>query len=201
MRKGGSEMSQPKFASREVLSVGLLALVFSGCGMLKHGEPEFVFMPDMAYSPAFKAQEGQMRVPPKGTVTIDHDPYEFAADEEGSRAAKNPLPRSRAVMERGRDRYNTYCIVCHGAYGEGDGSVVAGGFPRPPSLQSEKVRNWPDGRIFHVITMGQNLMSSYAPQVPPKDRWAIIHYIRAIQRAKNPTAGDLQAAERAGSGQ
>jgi mono/diheme cytochrome c family protein len=188
------------FAARHAALTGFLALALApalgGCGLLKSSEPEFTYMPDMAYSPAFKAQEGQMRVPPKGTIPVNHDPYDFAADEEGSKTARNPLPRTKAVLERGQAMYNTYCIVCHGAYGEGDGTIVPK-YPRPPSLQTEKIRQYPDGRIFHVITMGQNLMPSYAPQIKAVDRWAIIHYVRAIQRAKNPTTADLQAAEQA----
>ena len=73
----------------------------------------------------------------------------------------------------------------------GDGSIVPK-FPRPPSLQSDKVRQWADGRIFHTITIGQNLMPSYATQISAGDRWAIIHYVRALQRAKHPTAEDLK---------
>jgi mono/diheme cytochrome c family protein len=65
-------------------------------------------------------------------------------------------------------------------------------------LQSEKIQNWPDGRIFHVITAGQNVMPSYSTQVAQEDRWAIIHYIRALQRAKHPSEADLKTAEKEG---
>jgi mono/diheme cytochrome c family protein len=70
----------------------------------------------------------------------------------------------------------------------------------PPSLLSEKVRAWPDSRIFHIITRGQNLMPSYASQILPEDRWAAVHYVRALQRAAHPTAADLAAAGVAGAG-
>ena len=75
--------------------------------------------------------------------------------------------------------------------GQGDGYIVPK-FPRPPTLQSDKVRNWPDGNIYHVITMGQNLMPSYASQILPADRWAVIHYVRALQRSQHPTAARHQ---------
>ena len=173
-------------------------IALSGC---KRSQPNFIFMPDMYYSPALKAQEeGGMRMPVKGTVPRGFTPYDFAAEnsEELGKILINPLPRTKAVMLRGQTQYNTYCMVCHGAYGEGDGSVVPK-YPRPPSLQSEKVQKWPDGRIFHVITAGQNVMPSYSTQVEQVDRWAIVHYIRALQKAKNPTASDLKAAEQEGA--
>jgi mono/diheme cytochrome c family protein len=87
----------------------------------------------------------------------------------------------------------TYCVVCHGPKGDGQGYIVPK-FPMPPSLYSPKVTNWPDGRIYHVITHGQNLMPSYASQILPEDRWAVIHYVRALERAANPLPQDLAAA-------
>ena len=85
----------------------------------------------------------------------------------------------------------TFCSPCHGNFGRGD-SRLRGQFPNPPTLHSEKVRNWPDGSIFHVITEGQNVMPSYATQVPRENRWAIIQYIRVLQRAQNAKESDLK---------
>ena len=166
----------------------------SGCG--KHSLPNFTFMPDMSYSPAYKAQEvGAVRYPPAGTVSRDFQPYRYSAlkaDEVGSKL-RNPLKRTADVLARGQTMYNTHCIVCHGSSGEGDGTIVPK-YPRPPSLQSDKVSAWQDGSIFHVMTVGQNLMPSYRSQVDAADRWAIVHYIRALQRSKKPTAEDLRVA-------
>ncbi|MEN9722055.1 MAG: hypothetical protein RJB38_41 [Pseudomonadota bacterium] len=172
----------------------MLLTALSGC---KHSKPNFIFMPDMYYSPALKAQEeGAMRTPVKGTVPRGFAPYQYAVENNEELGAKlvNPLPRTKANLLRGQKQFNTYCIVCHGAYGEGDGSVVPK-MPRPPTLQSEKVQKWQDGRIFHVITAGQNVMPSYASQISQEDRWAIVHYLRALQRAKHPSEADLKAAE------
>lgn len=173
--------------------VGLMGL--AGC---THEKPNFIYMPDMVYSPAFKAQaEGSMRQPVKGTVPRDFVPYPYERDGQGpelaGRELKNTLRPTEAVLARGQVQFNTYCMVCHGPAGEGDGTIVPK-FPRPPSLLSDKVRGWSDGRIFHVITAGQNLMPSYASQIQMADRWAIVHYVRAIQRAKKPTAEDVKAA-------
>lgn len=177
------------------LLAGLSALLaLSSC---KHEKPNFIYMPDMYYSPALKAQEeGAMRMPVKGTVPRGFVPYDFAVEnnEELGKKLINPLPRTKTALLRGQKIFNTYCIVCHGQYGEGDGSVVPK-YPRPPSLQSEKITKWPDGRIFHVISSGQNIMPSYSTQIAQEDRWAVVHYVRALQRAKNPTSEDLKISQ------
>lgn len=182
--------SQMRFA---LLSMGL-TLVLSGC---LHEKPNFIYMPDMVYSPAFKAQkEGSMRMPVAGTIPRGYVPYPYAKDPElAGKMLVNPLRPTGAVMARGQMLFNTYCIVCHGPAGEGDGTIIPK-FPRPPSLQSDKVRGWSDGRIYHVISVGQNLMPSYASQVAAGDRWAIIHYVRALQKSKHPTPEDLKTAAR-----
>lgn len=184
---------------RFAVTILFLALVLGGC---KRKQPEFVFMPDLFYSPAVKAQEkGSMRVPVEGTVPRGYEPYRWnqPGPEMQAKAARenlNPLPRTASVLARGQHIFNTYCIVCHGAQGMGDGSVVPP-YPKPPSLHSDKVRGWKDGDIYHVITMGQNIMPSYARQIMPDDRWAVIHYVRTLQRAQNPTPSDLEAAKHA----
>ncbi len=182
-----------------VLSFGLLSCV------RKHKDPGIVYMPNMAYSPAIKAQEpwvdenGNEREtlfqPVAGTVPRGYKSYAYKGDPERAAAElKNPLPRTRDVFKKGQGLYNVYCIVCHGKGGEGDGSVVPQ-FPRPPTLSGDKVRGYSDGKIFHIITEGQNLMPSYASQVEPEERWAIVHYVRALHRAKNPSASDIEKAK------
>ncbi|MGE4233430.1 MAG: cytochrome c [Bacteriovoracia bacterium] len=165
------------------------ALVLVGCGESKH--PPLDYVPHMSDSYGIKAQREPMREAPEGTIPINYQPYHYANNKENvGKILKNPLPRSKQVLARGQKLFNTYCIVCHGPKGEGNGYVVPK-FPMPPSLQSEKVRNWKDGDIYHVITMGQNLMSSYASQLDPTERWAVIHYIRVLQRSMNPTQADI----------
>jgi mono/diheme cytochrome c family protein len=169
-----------------------LAFSLAAC---RHEKPNVIYMPDMVYSPAFKAQqEGSMRMPVKGTIPRDYQPYPYKDNPDAAgRELKNPLKPTKAILSRGQHVFNTYCLACHGPAGEGDGTIVPK-FPRPPSLQSDKVRTWEDGRIYHVITIGQNLMPSYASQISPADRWAAIHYVRALQRSKHPTSEDLKIA-------
>ncbi len=152
----------------------------------------FEFMDDMANSPAVKPQEEPMRVPPAGTVPQGYTPYPYAKDQGDLAGEKlnNPLSLNKKNLARGQKIYNTFCIVCHGPVAKGNGFIVPK-FPMPPSLHSDKVRAWSDGRIFHVVTMGQNLMPSYASQIAEKDRWAAILYLRALQRSVNPTPDDV----------
>ncbi len=177
--------SFPQLAVLVGFSLGVLAC--------RHEQPNYIYMPDMVYTPAMKAQkEGSMRMPVQGTVPRDFVPYPYKNDpERAGRELKNPLRPTRAVLEQGQKIYNVTCRTCHGPLGLGDGSVVPR-YPRPPSLQSDKVRNWPDGSIYHVISMGQNIMPSYASQIAPADRWKVIHYVRVLQRSQHPSAEDLK---------
>jgi mono/diheme cytochrome c family protein len=97
-----------------------------------------------------------------------------------------PVPVTKELVDRGQDRFNIYCIVCHGPLGNGDGMIVRRGFPQPPTYHDDRLRNAPVGHFFDVITNGWGRMNSYAAQVSPPDRWAIIAYIRALQVSQNP---------------
>ncbi|GEM_PF-354687 len=181
-----------------LIAQSLVTLFFvSACSGSKPNPP-WEYMPDMAHTVSVKAQEEPMRLPPAGTLPQGYTPYPYTKDQGDLAGAqlKNPLPITREVMLQGQKQFNIYCIVCHGERGKGDGSIIPK-FPRPPTLQSDKVRNWSDGRIYHVITMGQNLMPSYATQTNSDDRWAMIHYLRALQRADKPTAADIEIIKKA----
>jgi mono/diheme cytochrome c family protein len=136
----------------------------------------------------------------EGAIPRGFRPYAITSMDE-AKSNLNPVRRSKESLELGQNLYNVYCIVCHGSYGEGNGLVASLPnwprplYPRPPSLQSEKIRDYKDGQIFHVITMGQNLMPSYAEKLSPEERWSVIHYLRALYRAKHPSADDLKKAE------
>lgn len=97
-----------------------------------------------------------------------------------------PIPVTKELVERGQERFNIYCIVCHGPVGNGDGMIVRRGFPKPPTYHDDRLRNAPVGHFFDVISNGWGKMNSYAAAVQPADRWAIIAYIRALQVGQNP---------------
>ena len=133
--------------------------------------------------PAFSGPGSSMRVPPEGSVPRNYIPYSYEATdfEKAGRELTNPLKKTKAVLERGKKQFEIYCAVCHGMTGKGDGNVTPM-FPNPPSLINGPASSqWSDGMYFHMITMGRARMKSYAAQVKPADRWAIIHYVRLLQ--------------------
>lgn len=133
-----------------------------------------------------------MRKPVAGTVSRGDIFYPFKGkpDEAGAKLI-NPLMYTEANLKLGKEKYNTFCSPCHGWRGEGD-SHLNGQFPNPPSIHTDKVRNWSDGRIYHVIVEGQNIMPSYSKQLTEEERWAIVLYIRALQRSLNAKQEDTQ---------
>ncbi|MGE5178845.1 MAG: c-type cytochrome [Bacteroidota bacterium] len=199
MRNGRARVAR-RGADAAAGALLLAALAFAaGCSKR---QPAIEYMPNMAYGPRLAAQHEDPlrpgysveRPPVEGTVPRDITPYRFAqADTTQAMAALvNPLQPTPDVIGRGQRVYMNTCVVCHGPRGDGQGYIVPI-FPQPPVLFSDKVRNWPDSRIFHVITRGQNLMPSYASQILPEDRWAVIWYVRALQRAARPLPQDLPA--------
>lgn len=132
-----------------------------------------------------------MLTPVKGTVARGFIPYAFKGKpEDAGKYLVNPLVPSEENIQLGKTKFNIYCSPCHGYLAEGD-SRLKGSFPNPPSLHSAKVRNWSDGRIYHVIVEGQNVMPSYSYQLSREERWAVINYVRVLQRSLNAKETDL----------
>lgn len=182
------------------LLVLFVALSLVSCSKDKQAR-EWQYMPDMYVSPAEKPQEnnpdveGQsyMLTPPAGTVPRNFVPYQIAiTDTIGANNLVNPLPVTEEVLAEGQKYFDIFCKVCHGPTGAGDGPIIPK-MTKPPLLYSEKVINWPDGRIYHTITYGQGNMPSYRNAVDPMTRWAIIHYLRALQKSQAPDLVDLKA--------
>ena len=108
-----------------------------------------------------------------------------------------PIAVTPELMERGKQRFNINCAVCHGAVAAGDGVAKQYGLTTIVSLQDERIRKMSDGEIFNTITNGKNTMMSYGPNVNVADRWAIITYLRALQRSQNATVADVSPEHRA----
>ncbi len=142
-------------------------------------------------SPIFADGFG-MRQPVAGTIARGSMVYQFKGqpDLAGVKLV-NPIPISKESLALGQVKFDIYCSPCHGYNADGV-SRLRGQFPNPPSLHSDKVRNWSDGRIFAVITEGQNTMPSYSSQLSFDERWAVINYLRALQRALNAKESDVQ---------
>ena len=121
-------------------------------------------------------RNGKVLQPPApGTVSREQDTAGVLTEKP---------PMTLALVYRGRERFNIFCSECHGLGGDADGMVVQRGFPKPPSFHEARLVNAPDEHFVDVITHGYGVMYSYADRVPLADRWAIVAYIRALQRTK-----------------
>lgn len=103
----------------------------------------------------------------------------------------NPLPVTPALLARGQNRFNIYCAPCHSRTGDGNGMIARRGFPSPPNYHTVRLRNAPDSHFYQVISDGYGVMYPYADRVSPRDRWAIVAYIRALQLSQHAQASDL----------
>ena len=129
---------------------------------------------------------------PRGFLREDEAFYTGAL--QGQQVVKIPMPVDEALILRGHNRYNIHCIVCHGATGLGNGLVVDRGFNQPPSFYDDRLLKSPAGHYYDVITNGYGVMSSYAKEISPEDRWAIVAYIQHLQslHANENKVGDKE---------
>lgn len=174
-----------------------LGFFILGC---EYKTPVLEYFPTMYDSPAREAQEADgfsgnnssSRIPPYGAIPVGYYPYPYLEkktpdDLDGpKKGLENPLEGKVTLGDLmvGEKRYQTYCTPCHGVQGFGNGNVV-GPYPRAqtkiPAVVSPKIRNWTDGQLYHIITMGRGTMWSYAYQIEPEDRWKLVAYIRKLQ--------------------
>lgn len=143
---------------------------------------------------SFFADRNSSRPLVKGTIPrggAHEDDFFWTGESAGRLVRGFPAPVTAGFLARGRERYNIYCSVCHGLTGKGNGMVVQRGFPSPPSLHEQRLRDAPEGHFFNVITHGYGAMYSYGARVTPEDRWAIIAYIRALQLSQNSRWKDV----------
>ena len=102
-----------------------------------------------------------------------------------------PLPINQELLDRGQNRYKIFCMPCHGLQGDGNGMISMRGMKHPPSFHQDRLRQATNGYLFDVITNGFGAMYGYSAQISPKDRWAIIAYVRALQLSRNVKAAEL----------
>jgi cytochrome c5 len=173
-----------------VLSLGVCLLLLGGCDNLRQ---------DMATQPKNKALSPSEFFPdgrserPLVENTVARNSI---ADDElfvPKDSANFPVPVNLALLERGEERYKIFCSPCHGLQGDGNGMVSMRGMKHPPSYHQPRLRQVPNGYLFDVVTNGFGQMLGYSAQIPPRDRWAIIAYMRALQFSRNAPAADLPA--------
>lgn len=175
--------------------VALLAVVgLAGCRQDMHDQPRFK---SLARSD-FYADQRSARTPVEGTVArgqLHEDVYFYTGKIGANPGDYMPFPVTADVVQLGRERYNIYCAPCHSQLGDGKGMVVQRGFQPPPSYHIERLRKAPLGYFFDVMTNGFGAMPDYASQIPPRDRWCIVAYIRALQLSQSATAADVPAGQ------
>jgi cytochrome c553 len=174
--------------------------------------PEWAF-PGMKYQPKYKNQgesrffaDGRSDRPlPSGTVIAaqgpagqplkadDHLYLGKAPDGSFARGFPSSLTIDRAFMQRGRERFTVYCAPCHGALGDGQGITKAYGMGATPSYHIERLVTMPEGEIFNTITNGKATMFPYGDKLGAEERWAVIAYVRALQRARLGTVSEVPA--------
>jgi mono/diheme cytochrome c family protein len=185
-----------------------LALVARARGS-KSTSPPVHLVQDMDNQPKFKAQAANplfadgraMRPPVAGTVArgeVEADERFYRGRVDGQWVTTFPMAVTLETMQRGQQRFSIYCSVCHGLDGEGNGIVnlraqklEEGTWVPPTSLSSQVVRDRAVGHLFNTITYGIRTMPAYGEQIPAADRWAIVAYLRALQRSQNAPVDDV----------
>jgi mono/diheme cytochrome c family protein len=170
------------------------ALLFAGCRQDLYDQAR-----KKPYSSSEFFDDGRSARPPvPGTIArgqLNDDPHLYTGRVNGQLVTTFPFPVDRAVLERGRDRYNIYCAPCHDRVGNGNGMIVLRGYRQPPSLHIDRLRTAPVGHHFDVMTNGLGAMPDYAAQVSVRDRWAIAAYIRALQLSQRATTAEVPPEE------
>ncbi len=187
--RGGSK---DFFRGFNLFYIAVFVISILGCAR-DPKKPGYELMAEMAHPVPYETYASNpvtpdgktLQAPPDGTVPRGFLPYHYGTTlQEAERAGReltNPFPTSTEVLARGKKVYETFCLVCHGPEGKGDGPLIPK-FPNPPSFTSKAIREYPEGRIYHVITRGFGLMASYASQIRPEDRWKVVRYVQTLQQ-------------------
>jgi Cytochrome C oxidase, cbb3-type, subunit III len=194
---------QPNWRSARlwfVVGQALVLVPLAGCGGELYNQPKY-----KPYAASDFFDDGMSARPLVAGTVPRGDPRERGqASEElfttgktaGKLATELPFPLDRAVLVRGQERYRIFCTPCHSELGDGQGMVVRRGFNPPPSYHKDELRKEPIGHFFDVMTRGYGTMYSYASRIPPRDRWAIAAYVRALQLSQHAVAADLPSEDR-----
>jgi mono/diheme cytochrome c family protein len=176
-----------------LLLLGLAAL--AGCKQKMADQPRY----EPLGRSTFFGDDRAARPLVEGTVArgqLRSDEPLYTGRERGKLVDTFPFPVTRAVLARGQQRFNIFCSPCHDRVGTGQGMVVRRGYRAPPSFHMDRLREAPAGYFFEAMTNGFGVMSDYAQQIQPEDRWAIVAYIRALQLSQHATLADVPEDQR-----
>lgn len=203
----------PRWVPVALMILASLALVPIACiarsRVTRSSLPRIHVVPDMDNQSKYKSQQANsmfadrraMRLPVQGTVArgmLQEDDHYFRGVVDGEYATRLPVMLTPELLDRGRRQYDIYCAPCHGLAGYGDGMIAKravelqqGTFVPPASLHDEPASSRADGHLFNTISNGIRTMPSYGSQVEVADRWAIVAYLRALQRSQRTTIDDV----------
>lgn len=205
--KNKSLQSIVLFALITILSANL-----SGCRGWRTEKAPIHPNPNLDWQAKYKAQTLSRSVPEntvawgRGTLNEHNEtrddylqsnrPFYTGKSTNGSWVVKAPINVSKETLIRGRERYNIYCSMCHAEAGEGMGIIVRRGFVPPPKLSDNRIVNYQDGELFDIVSNGIRTMPGYGKQIPESDRWAIVTYVRALQKMHHAKYSELSASEK-----
>lgn len=192
------------------LLIAAFVLLGTGCQGSLSEKPPVHLNQNMDFQERFDPQEANaffadgraMRAPVRGTVArgfLKDDTELWAGrDASGEFVEENPVTVDMALLERGREQYDIYCSVCHGLSGDGLGIIMTGGYGYvpAPTYHSDMLRAQPDGYLYDALTWGVRSMPGYGTQIDVEDRWAIVAYVRALQRSQAASINDVPESER-----
>jgi len=180
---------------RNSFAILLLAMTAGiGCRLDMHVQPRYN---PLAKSDFFADQRSARPLVPNTVARGDlrDNSYLYSGKFGDSPGDYMPFPVTDDVLSRGRERFNIYCAPCHSRVGDGNGIIPQRGYRHPPSYHIERLRKAPLGYFFDVMTNGFGAMPDYSSQIPPRDRWCIVAYIRALQLSQNATSADVPAGQ------
>lgn len=175
---------------------GSVTIAFTSCQKHDANSPGVEYMPDMYRSPSLESNMAYVslkngdtlqanRQPVAGTIARGYMPYIYADDTAGysnaGRFLHNPLPKNEINLKHGEVLFTNFCLPCHGATGKGDGLVGLKLPGAPPSYTGPVLMALPEGKMFHTLTYGKNLMGSHASQLTVEERWKVIMYVQKLQ--------------------
>jgi mono/diheme cytochrome c family protein len=195
LRKGGNRQRLRYKVSLSATLLFAIAL-FSACRIDMHVQPR---QNPLSRSDFFSDQRSA-RPPVEGTVArgqLYEDSYFYTGKVGSNPGDAMPFPVTKDVLARGQERFNIYCAPCHSRVGDGNGFVPSRGFSKmPPSFHIARLQKAPLGYFYDVITEGFGIMPDYASQIPPRDRWDIVAYVRALQLSQSATLADVPAGQK-----
>ena len=184
----------------EAIAVVCLVAAASGCRQDMHDQPKYQPLERSSFFEDGRASRPLLA----GTIAqgqLREDAHLYTGKSGKDPVTTFPFPITEQVLRRGQQRFNIYCSPCHDRLGTGLGMVVRRGLRQPPSYHIDRLRQASVGYFFDVISNGFGAMPDYATEIQPVDRWAIVAYIRVLQRSQMATLADVPADKRAALGQ